>query len=117
MMNFIYEIDYVCILIFSDRNRSPSPRRSPSPPFRRGDKFKGNNRDREDRERSDKSKKMKEQQEEKLRKIEEFRKLARAIENDMHKTLKQHEKNPEKHPQYSEEWKKFWNMRYILKMY
>lgn len=31
----------------------------------------------------------------------------------MHKTLKQHEKNPEKHPQYSEEWKKFWNMRYL----
>lgn len=44
-------------------------------------------------------------------KMEEFKKLSTAIENDMDRTLKQHEKNPEKHPQYSEEWKKFWNIR------
>ncbi|KAJ8946800.1 hypothetical protein NQ314_008784 [Rhamnusium bicolor] len=57
-------------------------------------------------------KKITEKEREKIRKLEEFRKLGRAIENDMHKTLKQHEKNPEKHPQYNEEWKKFWNKRY-----
>nr|XP_029729919.1 uncharacterized protein CG7065-like isoform X2 [Aedes albopictus] len=28
------------------------------------------------------------------------------------KTFKEHEKNPEKHPMYPEEWKKFWNRRY-----
>ncbi|CAG4963809.1 unnamed protein product [Parnassius apollo] len=28
------------------------------------------------------------------------------------KTLAYHEKNPEKHPLYPEEWKKFWNKRY-----
>ncbi|RVE42824.1 hypothetical protein evm_012536 [Chilo suppressalis] len=28
------------------------------------------------------------------------------------KTLAYHEKNPEKHPLYPEEWKKFWNRRY-----
>lgn len=59
-------------------------------------------------------KKMTEKERERIRKIEEFRKLARAIENDMHKTLKQHEKNPEKHPQYNEEWKKFWNKRFVF---
>lgn len=28
------------------------------------------------------------------------------------KTLAYHEKNPEKHPLYPDEWKKFWNKRY-----
>ncbi|XP_055545764.1 uncharacterized protein CG7065-like isoform X2 [Wyeomyia smithii] len=28
------------------------------------------------------------------------------------KSFKEHEKNPEKHPQYPEEWKMFWNRRY-----
>ncbi|KAK9743961.1 hypothetical protein QE152_g8182 [Popillia japonica] len=45
-------------------------------------------------------------------KVEEYKRLSVAIENDMEKTLKQHEKNPEKHPQYNEEWKIFWNKRY-----
>lgn len=44
-------------------------------------------------------------------KVEEYKRLSVAIENDMEKTLKQHEKNPEKHPQYNEEWKIFWNKR------
>lgn len=30
----------------------------------------------------------------------------------MEKVLEQHEKNPEKHQMYPEEWKKFWNRRY-----
>jgi len=34
------------------------------------------------------------------------------IECELAKELKFHEKNPEKHPMYPEEWKKFWNRRY-----
>ncbi|XP_065079594.1 uncharacterized protein CG7065-like isoform X2 [Ochlerotatus camptorhynchus] len=30
----------------------------------------------------------------------------------LEKAFKEHEKNPEKHPMYPEEWKKFWNRRY-----
>lgn len=36
----------------------------------------------------------------------------RAAEESANKTLAYHEKNPEKHPLYPEEWKKFWNRRY-----
>lgn len=43
---------------------------------------------------------------------EEFRRLCMDVEGDMAKVLEQHEKNPEKHPMYPEEWKKFWNRRY-----
>lgn len=35
-----------------------------------------------------------------------------AAEEFARKTLAYHEKNPEKHPLYPEEWKKFWNKRY-----
>ncbi|KAF7279319.1 hypothetical protein GWI33_007411 [Rhynchophorus ferrugineus] len=49
---------------------------------------------------------------ERLLKLEEFKRLCKAIENDMEKTLKSHEKNPEKHPKYNDEWKLFWNRRY-----
>lgn len=45
-------------------------------------------------------------------KTDEYKKLCKAIENDMERILKQHKKNPEKHPQYNDEWKKFWNRRY-----
>lgn len=31
---------------------------------------------------------------------------------DLNKALEEHEKNPEKHPLYPTEWKKFWNRRY-----
>lgn len=34
------------------------------------------------------------------------------MEAEAEKQLKFHEKNPEKHPSYPEEWKKFWNRRY-----
>lgn len=32
---------------------------------------------------------------------------------ELDKALEEHEKNPEKHPLYPAEWKKFWNRRYI----
>ncbi|XP_037300847.1 uncharacterized protein CG7065 isoform X2 [Manduca sexta] len=35
-----------------------------------------------------------------------------AAEASAKKTFAYHEKNPEKHPMYPEEWKKFWNRRY-----
>lgn len=31
---------------------------------------------------------------------------------ELNKALEEHEKNPEKHPLYPTEWKKFWNRRY-----
>lgn len=30
----------------------------------------------------------------------------------LEKDFKEHEKNPEKHPNYSDEWKRFWSRRY-----
>ncbi|KRT81020.1 hypothetical protein AMK59_6239 [Oryctes borbonicus] len=84
-------------------NRSPSPRNSRGKgvlPWQRPDYIKSRNEVSSDRNKSNSDK------------MEEYRKLAIAIENDMEKTLKQHERNPEKHPQYNEEWKIFWNKRY-----
>lgn len=45
-------------------------------------------------------------------KWDEYKKLCKAIDNDMERVLTQHKKNPEKHSQYNDEWKKFWNKRY-----
>ncbi|XP_063372493.1 uncharacterized protein CG7065-like [Cydia amplana] len=45
----------------------------------------------------------------KLKLAEDKRTIA---EESAQKTLAYHEKNPEKHPLYPEEWKKFWNRRY-----
>ena len=41
-----------------------------------------------------------------------FRMDIDKMESELAKELKFHEKNPEKHPVYPEEWKKFWNRRY-----
>ncbi|KAL5288640.1 hypothetical protein ACFFRR_009086 [Megaselia abdita] len=45
-------------------------------------------------------------------KWEKYRFSAELAEKDLLKKLKEFEKNPEKHPMYPEEWKKFWNRRY-----
>lgn len=37
--------------------------------------------------------------------------LERAV-SELENKLKDREKNPETHPLYSEEWRKFWNRRY-----
>ncbi|CAH1993711.1 unnamed protein product [Acanthoscelides obtectus] len=100
--------------IYGGRRTSPSPRhRSPSP-RRRSPRLRRSPSPRRPRRDDPLRKKMEEEEreKEKLRKIDEYRKLSRAIENDMAETLKKHEKNPEKHPNYNEEWKKFWNRRY-----
>nr|CAH7760324.1 unnamed protein product [Callosobruchus chinensis] len=95
----------------SPRRRSPSPRRR-SPRSRRSPSPRRQRRDDPIKRQMDEEEKEREREKEKARKLEEYRKLSRAIENDMANTLKQHEKNPEKHPNYNEEWKKFWNGRY-----
>uniref|UniRef100_A0A8D8Y203 Uncharacterized protein CG7065 n=2 Tax=Cacopsylla melanoneura TaxID=428564 RepID=A0A8D8Y203_9HEMI len=45
-------------------------------------------------------------------KLEEFKEELARIEIELLDKLKYHEKNPEKHPLYPEEWKTFWNRRY-----
>ncbi|KAL1489168.1 hypothetical protein ABEB36_014107 [Hypothenemus hampei] len=62
--------------------------------------------------REEEEERRKNREKDRLQKIEEYNKLSKAIENDIEKTLKQYEKNPEKHPKYNDEWKLFWNRRY-----
>ncbi|XP_012274141.1 uncharacterized protein CG7065 isoform X2 [Orussus abietinus] len=65
-------------------------------------------RDRErDRERSRSLEPLKERD-----KWEKYREQIRRAEETLDRALKFHEKNPEKHPAYPDEWKKFWNRRY-----
>ncbi|KFB42135.1 AGAP003633-PA-like protein [Anopheles sinensis] len=45
-------------------------------------------------------------------KWEKYRCSVELAVGQLTKQLKEYEKNPEKHPLYSEEWKKFWNRRY-----
>ncbi|XP_035778753.1 uncharacterized protein CG7065-like isoform X2 [Anopheles albimanus] len=45
-------------------------------------------------------------------KWEKFRCTVELMKAPLVQQLKEYEKNPEKHPLYSEEWKKFWNRRY-----
>ncbi|XP_055694537.1 uncharacterized protein CG7065 isoform X1 [Lutzomyia longipalpis] len=45
-------------------------------------------------------------------KWEKFRCLVEKAVEELNKVQKEHEKNPEKHPLYPEEWKRFWNRRY-----
>lgn len=45
-------------------------------------------------------------------KWEKYRCSAELAEKELVKKLKDFEKNPEKHPMYPDEWKKFWNRRY-----
>ncbi|ENN75956.1 hypothetical protein YQE_07491, partial [Dendroctonus ponderosae] len=94
----------------SFRRRSPSPRRRSSSPSRRSASRRVSLSPRH--KRADDDERRKNREKEKLQKVEEFHKLSKAIENDISKTLKQHEKNPEKHPKYNDEWKLFWNKRY-----
>ncbi|XP_014285651.1 uncharacterized protein CG7065 isoform X2 [Halyomorpha halys] len=45
-------------------------------------------------------------------KMESYSSKLHDLEVDMDDKLKYYRENPEKHPQYSEEWKSFWNRRY-----
>lgn len=45
-------------------------------------------------------------------KWEKYRCTLEIAMDDMEKKFKEHEKNPEQHPDYPEEWKNFWNRRY-----
>lgn len=82
---------------YSSRRRLRSPRRAA------------------DTKREDDKKRAKEREDdlsqEKV-KWEKFREEVTVVEKELLEKLAQHEKNPEKHPQYPEEWKLFWNKRY-----
>lgn len=43
---------------------------------------------------------------------QEFEKAVEEMKIEMKKKLSHHEKNPENHPSYPDEWKKFWNRRF-----
>lgn len=45
-------------------------------------------------------------------KWDKYKEQIRRAEETLDRALKFHEKNPEKHPAYPDEWKKFWNRRY-----
>jgi len=44
--------------------------------------------------------------------IQEYEKAVEEMKIEMEKKLSYHEKNPENHPLYPDEWKKFWNRRF-----
>lgn len=44
--------------------------------------------------------------------LQEYEKAVDDMKIEMEKKLKYHEKNPENHPLYPDEWKKFWNRRF-----
>jgi hypothetical protein len=44
--------------------------------------------------------------------LQEYEKAVEDMKIEMEKKLSYHEKNPENHPLYSDEWKKFWNRRF-----
>lgn len=44
--------------------------------------------------------------------IHEYEKAVEEMKIEMEKKLSYHEKNPENHPMYPDEWKKFWNRRF-----
>lgn len=44
--------------------------------------------------------------------LQEYEKAVDEMKGDMEKKLSYHEKNPENHPMYPDEWKKFWNRRF-----
>ncbi|XP_022916412.2 uncharacterized protein CG7065-like isoform X1 [Onthophagus taurus] len=108
---------------YRSRSPSPAPRSRNRSPYRRG-RYQRSPSPRKYREKErmlpwqrpdyikSKSEVAIERNKAKADKLDEFKRLAVAIENDLEKTLKHHERNPEKHPQYNEEWKIFWNKRY-----
>ena len=82
------------------RSRSRSPRRRPSAPL-------VSSRSRYHRSRSRSPQPLRERD-----KWDKYREQIRRAEETLERSLKFHEKNPEKHPSYPDEWKKFWNRRY-----
>jgi len=44
--------------------------------------------------------------------LQEYEKAVGEMKDEMEKKLSYHEKNPENHPLYPDEWKKFWNRRF-----
>lgn len=103
----------VIVLRTRSRSRSPMRSRARSRPFEDAKKSGVMPWQRSDYMRP-RFEGRRENRKEKIDKYDEFKKLAIAIENDIDRVMKLYERNPEKHPQYNEEWKIFWNKRYIV---
>lgn len=94
------------------RSRSPIRNRKPSS-MDKGGKYRTKARYSRDRTRS--RTRSRSRSPEPLRerdKWDKYREQIRRAEETLDRALKFHEKNPEKHPSYPDEWKKFWNRRY-----
>ena len=94
------------------RSRSPVRNRKPSA-AEKGGKYRNKARYSRDRTRS--RSRSRSRSLEPLRerdKWDKYREQIRRAEETLDRALKFHEKNPEKHPSYPDEWKKFWNRRY-----
>ncbi|XP_075238657.1 uncharacterized protein CG7065-like isoform X2 [Lycorma delicatula] len=89
-------------------SRSPRPRHSRSPPSR----FRRYVRPKVPIGSSGRPMVSKEDTSSQKYKWEKFREDLRLYAKELDDKLKYYEKNPEKHPQYPEEWKVFWNRRY-----
>ncbi|XP_031836234.1 uncharacterized protein CG7065 isoform X1 [Nomia melanderi] len=108
----------------SSISSSPSPSRSRSrSPIRnrktssmdKGGRYRTKSRYSRDRTRSRTRSRSRSRSPEPLRerdKWDKYRDQIRRAEETLDRALKFHEKNPEKHPSYPDEWKKFWNRRY-----
>jgi hypothetical protein len=44
--------------------------------------------------------------------VEKYKAQVEIAVKEIDRNFKKYEKNPERHPQYSEEWKAFWSRRY-----
>ncbi|XP_065165395.1 uncharacterized protein CG7065-like isoform X2 [Atheta coriaria] len=98
--------------LYNRRRRTRTRSRSRSPYRRRAEDSLPWNRPDYRRNENNSSKDRRSKEDDRDNKKDEFRRLAAAIEKDMEPQLRKHQMNPEKHPQYNEEWKIFWNKRY-----
>lgn len=93
---------------------SPSRSRSRSPPLRsrKTSTFDKTNRYRYRKHSRERSRSHSLEPTKERDKWDKYRDQIRRAEEALDRALKFHEKNPEKHPAYPDEWKKFWNRRY-----
>lgn len=97
------------------RSRSPSRGRKRSSVDRSAGRYRSGSRYSRERTRGRSRSRSRSRSLQPLRerdKWDKYREQIRRAEETLDRALKFHEKNPEKHPSYPDEWKKFWNRRY-----
>ncbi|KAM0736472.1 Uncharacterized protein ACS0PU_006121 [Formica fusca] len=97
------------------RSRSPSRSRKRSSVERSAGRYRSGSRYSRERTRGRSRSRSRSRSLQPLRerdKWDKYREQIRRAEETLDRALKFHEKNPEKHPSYPDEWKKFWNRRY-----